>query len=254
MKHRRRRHGRDAKEQKQHLLSRGTTVPLSPTENTLPQWLWDKQFRHQGAPGSTNRHTYSAFIPPPPPPPPPGIHCPSRTDLNQQAGPTIDYKTCCSCSPLGTAVHRSLARSHGLRFFYGWHCCNTCCIGFLPLRKTREEMLWDLLKMLQRAAVEAEPEFGFVAQQAHLPWCSVFCFRNSVCIEVELGLAKRIKMHCLTVSGLHLSVSPCFAQSRPRGKDRPLPQKSTAPKAPRQNFPPVTMHFLVERSGLGPRA
>ena len=37
--HCRRRRGRDAKGQEQHLLSRGAAVPPSPTDNAFPQWL-----------------------------------------------------------------------------------------------------------------------------------------------------------------------------------------------------------------------
>ena len=56
------------------LASRGTTVPLSRTEHSFPQWIGtsdaNTSFVAVRRPGTTNRHTYSAFIATPHPLPP----------------------------------------------------------------------------------------------------------------------------------------------------------------------------------------
>ena len=67
----------EAKGLKQRLASRGTAAPLSPTENTCPQWLETgdvdnfrvkPQSSAYTRPGSANQPTYSAFVATPSPP------------------------------------------------------------------------------------------------------------------------------------------------------------------------------------------
>ena len=58
-------------------MSRGTTVPLSQSENTFLQWLWTsdvnnsaENLKPEGTPISTNQYTYPAFMASPTPPHP----------------------------------------------------------------------------------------------------------------------------------------------------------------------------------------
>ena len=78
MQHFRRRRGRDAEGQKQHLLSRGTTVPLSRPQSPFPSG-WGQQSRHFHSKSSdqcvhpevpSGVSTPPLWQPPAPPPPP----------------------------------------------------------------------------------------------------------------------------------------------------------------------------------------